>query len=326
MLKNTILNSDYFWETLSFVESSQDDHIYVESLLKELNLTEDQLLEFITFVNLFNFNLRLEKTMDGARLLRIPNPKPTITISLTFSQWLGLQTQMPKLRRTLEKSPKMILKNLEEKVNDVQEQHPQFNYFRVIEEEREKQKIFFKICNQNRTILEKIEDGVSNNLCLHLSLKEGKQIEIFIHQVVFLDGGLSVVAEDIYEKCLVYFDLNSISVINLSFTSDYKPTYSSIEINDFISSVRSVIGTEDRLVLKIKNQEKVSLSPAYHFLGNPFITSNMNGDIIWAASVERSEQLYRWLDEIFDHVEILDPQNLKEEYFNYRNGSLKKAS
>lgn len=328
MLKNTIVYSEYFWKALHFLETVQEDYIDVEEFQKTFSLSEERLLEFVSYINLFDYNAKFEKKLDGRRLIKLPNPRPSITLKLSFSQWLGIQTKLPKITSIFKDSAPTIFKSLEDKIIDINKDYPQYNFFEVIEREREKQKVFFKICNQKRSILEKVEDALSNNLCLAVDVKDNKPVEIYIHQIVFLDGGLSVVAEDINEKCLIYFDLVSIENIRLSFNDDYKPTYSGFEINDFITSVRSVIGKEDRLVLKIKNQDKVSLSPQYHFLGNPFITSNMNGEVIWAASVERSEELYRWLDEIFDYIEILDPQNLVSDYYKYRSSrtDLKKAS
>lgn len=326
MLKNTIINSEYFWKALSYFEQTNEEFLSVEEFLNQFQMSEERLLELVSFLNTFDYKLRLEKTLNGQRLLRLPNPKPNITLNLTFSQWLGVQVYMPQLSKAMEEAPKSLYTSWDDKLQLVHNQYPQYNFFKVLEREREKQRIFFKICNQKRSILDKIEDSVSNNLCLILSLKEGKSIEIYIHQVVFLDGGLSVVAEDVEEKCLVYFDLNNIENIRLSFKDNYRPTYTKFEISDFITSVRSVIGKEDRLVLKIKDQNKVSLNPEYQFLGNPFITSNTEGEIIWAASVERSEELYRWLDQIFDYVEILDPQNLINDYYQYRSLTSKKAS
>lgn len=328
MLKNTIINSEYFWKALHYFEHYHDECLDVEKFLFEFKLSEERFLEFISYINLFNFNAKLEKNNEGKRFVRLPSPRPTINLKLSLTEWLGIQTKLPKLAVVFRDVPKTLYKSLEERIVNLNTQYPQYNFFEVIEKEREKQRVFFKICNQKRSVLDKIEDAITNNLCLSVDLKDSKSIEIYIHQVVYLDGCLSVVAEDIEEKCLIYFDLTSIESVRLSFNDDYRPTYSAFEINEFISSVRSVIGKEDRLVLKIKNQSKVSLNPQYHFLGNPFITSNMNGEIIWAASVERSEELYRWLDDIFDYVEILDPQNLVADYFRYRanNVDLKKAS
>ena len=100
-------------------------------------------------------------------------------------------------------------------------------------------------------------------------------------------------------------------------------------VDDFINAIRAVAGSEERMVLKVKNAETVDLRPPYHFLGNPYMTSNMNGDLIWAASVEMSDDLLEWLYQIKDSVEILDPEHLKdrfEEYQLQRHAKIKKAA
>ena len=96
-------------------------------------------------------------------------------------------------------------------------------------------------------------------------------------------------------------------------------------------AIRSITGNEERLVLRISSPEKVNLKPQYHFLGSPYVTTNTEGEFIWAASVEVSSELFRWLDSIKDEIEILDPQEVKEEFENFlvsesANRPLKKAS
>ena len=126
--------------------------------------------------------------------------------------------------------------------------------------------------------------------------------------------------------------INVNEILSLSFHEDinYELNFSPIEIEDFISAFRSVASNEERLVMKILTPESVDLNPPYHFLGNPYITSSADGDLIWAASVEVSDELYDWLGEIHEYVEIVDPEGVKmglEEYIKQTTKiPLKKAS
>ena len=101
------------------------------------------------------------------------------------------------------------------------------------------------------------------------------------------------------------------------------------ELNDFIQALRTVSGSEERLVLKMKDQNKQEFKTGYHFMADPYITTNMDGDVIWAASVELSDELYEWLYQLGDKVEILDPTSIRDGYANYlcsKNNPQKKAA
>ena len=52
-------------------------------------------------------------------------------------------------------------------------------------------------------------------------------------------------------------------------------------------------------------------------MADPYITTNMDGHVIWAASVEVSDELFEWLYELGDKVEILDPTSIKETYLQF---------
>jgi len=99
--------------------------------------------------------------------------------------------------------------------------------------------------------------------------------------------------------------------------TEYKPHYGPVEINQFISMVRSLSGKEERLVLKIISPGQVELSPKYHFLGNPYVTLNYQGAMIWAATVEKGPELFNWLYSIRSSIEILDPSDLASEFSDY---------
>tara|TARA_Y100000748_G_C15098034_1_gene333226 strand:- start:47 stop:298 length:252 start_codon:yes stop_codon:yes gene_type:complete len=77
--------------------------------------------------------------------------------------------------------------------------------------------------------------------------------------------------------------------------------------------------------MKVSAPEKVNLNPDFHFLGNPFVTTNTEGEFIWAASVEVSNELYKWLATIYSEIDIIDPSSVKEEleHFMEQKESLK---
>ena len=138
-----------------------------------------------------------------------------------------------------------------------------------------------------------------------------------------------MVGENISDKTLVYFGLEDIKdVENLDLM--YEPNLSQIEVNEFIGHLRLINGKEERLVLKIYSQDQSDLLPEHHFLGNPFVTSSTEGDMIWAATLEMCDDVFHWLYKMRDRIEVLDPGHIRKEFSHYcelkKESSNKKAS
>ena len=158
-------------------------------------------------------------------------------------------------------------------------------------------------------------------------------MDIYPHNLIYLDGELSLVGEDLHDRSLIYFQMGEIAKVKRSGEQSYKKNFSDYEIGEFISSVRRLGDGEARLILKVFSQNNINLNPKYLFLGHTYMTSNSGGEYIWAASVEPSIELYEWLWSIRDKVEIVDPGFIKEEFARYcmmleqgARNSLKKAS
>ena len=106
----------------------------------------------------------------------------------------------------------------------------------------------------------------------------------------------------------------------------WNPSYSKIEINDFIASIRAIGESEIRLVLKINGLANFENSIPRNFLGNPAMVTNLNGDLIWGATVESNIEVFNWISELGSDVEILDPLEFKKEYLQYCEAQLKKLA
>jgi len=124
------------------------------------------------------------------------------------------------------------------------------------------------------------------------------------------------VGENLTDKTLLYFGIEDISDVS-DLTNTYLPNLSQIEVNDFIVNIRLINGKDERLVLKIYNQEGADLLPMHHYLGNPFVSSNTEGDMIWAATIEMCDDVFHWLYFMRDRVEILDPGHLRKDFAHY---------
>ena len=173
-----------------------------------------------------------------------------------------------------------------------------------------------------------VEKAFELHQCLCIkTFAHAEVVEIFPHRLVHLDGGLSLIGEEVVDRSLIYLPLSKIEKISLVKEVYEEPAFTKVDIDDFIESIRVLNGNEIRLVLKIVNPENVQeLNPLYHYLRKPYVISNPKGDLIWAASVEECSNLYEWLSNLTTKVEILDPVSFKKNFLDYCEKKLKKIA
>jgi len=170
-----------------------------------------------------------------------------------------------------------------------------------------------------------VEKAIHSTEAITIGLSS-KNIEIFPYKIVYFEGSLSIVGEDIYDNCLIALSFDRIETIKENF-ENFSPNFSQTEIGDFISAMRVVSGTEQRLVLKIASGYSMNFEPNFQYFSRPYITSNLNGETIWGASFEFSDEIFSWLKDHHKSVEILDPAYLKEEFNEYiKNEFFKKSA
>lgn len=163
----------------------------------------------------------------------------------------------------------------------------------------------------------KLDRAVVQKRVMELTFYNHKKVEIYPHRLVYLDGTLCVIGEDKTDKALTFFGVEDIANVEETKFEVFDPRFTPLEINEFIHSTRMINGKEERVVLKIYSQENVDLLPRFHHLGNPYVTSNGEGDLIWAATIEICEDFYKWLFQMKDYVEILDPGHIRKEFSLY---------
>jgi len=183
-------------------------------------------------------------------------------------------------------------------------------------------------------LFENLKKKIDYDICYRQAIKinffNNKECVIFPHRLVYLDGVLCVIGESTNDKILVYFSLEDIKRVE-DFQINYEPNLSQIEVNEFIGNLRVINGKEERLILKVFSQFQAELLPSYHFLGNPFVTSNTEGDMIWAATIEMSDDIFQWLYSMKERVEVLDPGHVRKDFAHFcelknENSKLKKVS
>lgn len=319
MQGKSVVYEEYFWNILRSLEKLKAPDP-LESFLTQVGCTHDQFMAVASFLK--KIGLEVKMSEQNQKMVLCPfGPKEKITFELSMSEWLSLQAHYPKMNECAQEP---FHQAWQEKAQDLVEQYPIADLHRALKEELDQFDALGHLRFKHKDYIFLIEESLEEHSLLQIKLDDGKAFDMYTHKLVYLDGALSLVGEDCCDRCLVYFNIHEISSLKMSEKSDYRPNFSSVEVNDFIFAIRAVSGNEERLVLKIINQSGIDLNPPYHFLGNPYITSNMNGDMIWAASVEVSDGLFEWLYQIKDHIEILDPADVKSQFQDYIQDSQKR--
>ncbi len=154
-----------------------------------------------------------------------------------------------------------------------------------------------------------IEECLLDRSTILIETPTKKIMNLIPCKLAFLEGELALVAEETHDHGLIALPLSEI--INIKKSDKIKTARAgSHEVTEFISALREMSDNETRLVLKIKDPQNNKILPDYHFLGKPYLVTNPDGDLIWAAWVEPSNELFDWLYEMRHKVEILEPGEL----------------
>ena len=312
MHNNSLILKEDFWTFLTCLENLHDT-MPLKDFLNTADLDENLFTECVSFLQNLNYFVEINE-VGGKRYIAPIKSDKKVSLQLTFKEWLAFQAHFPKMD---EDKGSFHHEILSEKLSHVEQEYAQHDLFKAIYDEEKRFELLEKIDFKHRSFLKKTEEAMKRGFVLSLELHDSRKFDFYAHKPVFIEGELCLVGEDCNDRCLVYFNILEVKDLKVDIETKYRPNYSSIEINDFIAAVRAVSGQEERLVLKIISSADVDLRPSYQFLGNPYVTTNMNGDLIWAASIEKSDELFEWLLSINDHIEILDPSSLKKEYLEY---------
>lgn len=137
------------------------------------------------------------------------------------------------------------------------------------------------------------------------------------HKILEFSQELVVVGEDVERRCMMDIPLKEIVRFHEQH-SVYQSNFTTADIDEFIKGIREVEENAVRLILKIDHTlHQIDLPEGYHHLGKTYVTTNSEGDRIWAATVEPGLGLIEWIYSMRYHVEILDPSSVKEEYYRY---------
>ena len=144
-------------------------------------------------------------------------------------------------------------------------------------------------------------------------------------KLIHLEGKMTLIGEESASHCLVAIPLGEMKRIKPLGEFNHSRMVA-FEVTEFIRALREMGENETRLILKIKDPGSFTATPHYEFLRNVTIITNPEGELIWAAYVEASKELFDWLLEMGSQMEILDPPSFMQEFAAYREEKSRKVA
>ena len=150
-----------------------------------------------------------------------------------------------------------------------------------------------------------------------VSSHDAPSLEIFPYKLVYLQGNLTLIGEDIHSQQLVTLNIDDIEKARI-IPQKCQNNFSAFDIDHFIDANRKMYDQERRLIIKLPNLfADIDLEPKFHFLGNPSLVSNAQGEFIWGASVELNEELLKWLATIKNDIHIINSPDIENALEHY---------
>ena len=321
-MNSNLKSNEKFWQvlkTLLELKSSES----LNSLCKTLEVDKEVVKTIASLLRQLGHPLETLKKGNQEWLKASPQKEKEVVIKLNLFKWLQLQSLYPQLMSLFSQTK---FKEIEELLYQVRREAPCNDFLSCIEGRRGD--LLLRLLNQRKEenngeegimeshILEALDAAILERNTLELMVQSGKKVVAFPRYVSYLDGDLTLIAEQLRDGFLFSLEVDKIEDFNTIY-EDYDPRFSEVEVEDFINSVRSISDNEIRLVLKIDHQEDLNFIPKHHYLGNPCLVVNDEGQYIWAATVERSRAFYDWLFTRRNKIDIISPENFKDDFFNY---------
>lgn len=183
--------------------------------------------------------------------------------------------------------------------------------------------VLFERAPETERKMQQLEGHILRHEVVELRSRTQHVTTVVPTKLIHVEGEMSLICEE--SQHLLAIPLSDVAQIKA--TGEVRTAHAvSVEVAEFIQALRSMSDAETRLILKIKDPAHFTLIPDYEFLGRPCLVTNPDGDVIWAAYVEPSEELFQWLDGLQEQVEILDPPSFAADFETYREAKSRKLA
>lgn len=324
MDKNLLLEQAKFWQVLQLILNCETSRS-VDSLVGELQISEWELNSYLNFLKELGVKLNLIRT-DAGKFVELSEPPKDIQVSFSLQEWLAFQAHFPKISECEESPYHDILKNRLLSLEYEYRDQDLYSGIETLENVLKQQAspLLEVLQINSKEVLNFLEESLLDKKAVRLKLQKNT-LKVYPYKIVYFDGDLNLIGEEIVDGCLVRVPLKSIHSA-LEIVEEFKGKYAAIEVEEFVSSLRAMSENQVRLVLKIHSRKEFSLNFNKMHLEKPVLFTNPQGDFIWAASLEPSVEIYEWLCSLGSAVEILDPTSFKIQFIKYCEDKLKKIA
>lgn len=321
-MKDNFLEVPDFWQAISVLTTITSAQKQSE-VLEMAQVSSETLVQAMCFLQVMNLELQLVE-IEGELWIRPPEYWPKVKVEFSVIEWLAFQAHFPFLE-SLKNTP--FFEILSGMLGSAERKQKELDLFLALErmssQSRAPQLVTAGERNEGHIVkeLEKailwhlpsmisfVQDTKDNHECI-----EDKYLPL---RLCYLEGQLNLIGQSKKENCLNCLPLSQIKSVQVIEGQNEQSPYSHLEIDQFLAGLRSMGGEEIRLVLKIRPGVTVPLIPPYHYLGAPYRVTNSEGEIIWAATVEPCDALYRWVGSLGEKADVLDPNSFREGLRNY---------
>lgn len=319
-----LADNSIFWSAVRYLDEMKEGE-NIESLCEKLNLKEKDLYSVLTLLQSLgaNYHIQMNSQKEAGHIKRVEN---SVVSNDIFSNF----TMIEKIEMTLfyavniDTERASYIKNFYHKFLKSNE-FMALSYF-VDKADRSFAGIKSNVLSfkRNDDLLLKIERAIFMGHTLSILCKTQEHLKAKPYKLMRLDGELTIIAEDIMSAECIHIPLRQVSYVE-EHSESSQSIISKLEFEDYIHSLRAIKETEIRLILKIDRSIEWEKAIDYEHFGNPCVIKKGKGHIIWAASVEPSEDIFEWIRNMGPGVEIIDPSAFKRIYLRYCEDRLLRA-
>lgn len=297
-----------FWNAIKFLENNSNKTLDVLTICRNTSINERDFYALTDLMREFGCSYKFkEKSQKDFKKTKsdFSHLSPVETIQLILSHVINVDNDEAK--------------NFKEVTHKIFES----NEFKYLCRFAEKASTDFAGKNNNilsfhrteETAL-KLERAIVHRNPIRVLCKDQREIRVLPFKLMKLDGDMTLVGENIILGESMHLALNQITHVEEK-THTYKPLLTKLELEDYIHSLRAIKETEIRLILKVDSSINFDECLPYQHFGNPCMIKKGKEHMIWAASVEPTEEIFEWISEMGSGVEIIDPSAFKRIYLRY---------
>ncbi|MBT6325712.1 MAG: hypothetical protein HOJ35_07070 [Bdellovibrionales bacterium] len=230
MNNNFTMFNDTFWSICEYIQNIKSENEKIISICDELDIEKETFYKVISFLKNFDPKLQVVK-LEGVEYLQSKMDKPEFNIKLNLPEWIAFRSGLSQFQDIQGLFGQKIVSN------KLLEFEKGFNNCHFSKELDSFYLQEYKMI-QNKKLITELQYSLITPEIMSVKLIDQTLLNLYSHKLVSLDGGLSLVAEDVDNKCLTCLVVDDIGQVIESENLIYKPIYSIGEINEFVKSMR----------------------------------------------------------------------------------------